>query len=56
MALTGGLFIFMMMKTAKLLSAPLVKTFTDPNWNIIDSGTYVIIKSKNGKPVQYLCQ
>jgi hypothetical protein len=28
-----------------------IKSFTDPVWNIIDSGSYVIIRSKAGRPV-----
>jgi hypothetical protein len=28
-----------------------LKTFTDPNWLVVDSGTYVIIKSKSGQRV-----
>ena len=28
-----------------------VKTFTDANWKVVDSGTYVIIRSKVGKQV-----
>ena len=28
-----------------------IKTFTDNNWNVVDSSTYVIIQSKTGKPV-----
>ena len=28
-----------------------IKTFTDKNWTIVDSSTYVIIKSKHGKAV-----
>lgn len=31
--------------------ATFIKTFTDPNWKIADSGSYVIIKSKAGLPV-----
>ena len=31
--------------------ATFIKTFTDPNWIITDLGSYVIIKSKTGKPV-----
>ncbi|MDB5283146.1 MAG: hypothetical protein JWO06_2221 [Bacteroidota bacterium] len=28
-----------------------MKTFSDPNWNVIDSGIYIIIQSKTGKHV-----
>jgi hypothetical protein len=28
-----------------------IKSFTDPAWSIIDSGSYVIIRSKTGRPV-----
>jgi hypothetical protein len=31
--------------------ATFLKTFADPNWIVVDSGTYVVIKSKIGQPV-----
>ncbi|MCS6934419.1 MAG: hypothetical protein NZM35_04615 [Chitinophagales bacterium] len=29
-----------------------IKTFTDTGWSIVDSGTYVVIRSRTGHPVQ----